>query len=109
MGNDISVTTDNKKYTDVIQNAAHSDNVQYRKSYSFLGTPGKMKRNAAFRSPVSHESQNDTHARKLDKLYCLVEKLIESHSPPPKKMTISGDVVSDDNMGSNEEKDQPEN
>ena len=67
-----------------------------------------MKRNAAFRSPVSHESQNDTHARKLDKLYCLVEKLIESHSPP-KKMTTSGDVVSDDNMGSNEEKDQPEN
>ena len=35
MGIDISVTTDNKKYTDVIQNAADSDDVQYRKSFSF--------------------------------------------------------------------------
>ena len=109
MGNDISVTTDNEKYTDVIQNAADSDDVQYPKSYSFLGTPGKRKRNVAFRSPDSHESQNDIQERKLDKLCCLVEKLIESHSPPPKKMTTSGDVVSDDNMGSSEEKDQPEN
>ena len=82
---------------DVIQNAADSDDVQYPKSYSFLGTPGKTKRNVAFRSPDSHESQNDIQERKLDKLCCLVEKLIESHSPPPKKMTTSGDVVSDDN------------
>ena len=109
MGNVISVTTDIEKYTDVIQNAADSDDVQYPKSYSFLVSPGKRKRNVAFRSPDSHESQNDIQERKLDKLCCLVEKLIESHSPPPKKMTTSGDVVSDDNMGSSEEKDQPEN
>ena len=63
----------------------------------------------AFRSPDSHETQNDTRKRKLDKLCCLVEKLIESHSPTPKKMTTSGDVVSVDNIGSNEEKDQPAN
>ena len=70
-----------------------------------MGTPGKRKRNVAFRSPDSHESQNDIQERKIDKLCCLVEKLIESHSPPPKTMTTSGDVVSDDNMGSSEEKD----
>ena len=109
MGIDISVTTDNKKYTDVIQNAADSDDVQYRKSYSFLVTPGKRKRNVAFRSPDSHESKNDIQRRKLDKLCCLAEKLIESHYPPPKKMTTSGNVVSDNNMGSSEEKEQPEN
>ena len=63
----------------------------------------------AFRSPGNHESQNDIQERKFDKLWCLVEKLIESHSPPPKKMTTSSDIVSDDNMGSSEKKDQPEN
>ena len=67
MGNEISVTTDNEKYTDVIQHAADSNDVQYPKSYSFLGTPGKRKRkrNVAFRSPDSHESQNDMQERKL--------------------------------------------
>ena len=57
MGNDISVTTDNKKYTDVIQNATDSDDVRYQKSYVFLETPGKRKRYVAFRSPDNHESQ----------------------------------------------------
>ena len=104
MGNDIRVTTDKKIYTDVIQNAADSDDVHYPKSYSFSRTPGKRKRNVAFKSPDSHESQNDIQERKLDKLCCLVEKLIDSHSPPPKKMFICGDVVSDDHMGSSEKK-----
>ena len=62
----------------------------------------------AFRSPDIHEWQSDIQERKLDKLCCLVEKLNESPYPPPKKMTTSGDVVSDNNMGSSEEKDQPE-
>ena len=48
MGNDISVTTDNKKYTDVIQNAADSDDVQYPKSYSFFGNSGEKEKERGF-------------------------------------------------------------
>ena len=43
----------------------------------------------AFRSPDSHESQNDIQERKLDKLCCLVEKLVESHSQLPVMMLLA--------------------
>ena len=65
MENDILVTTDKEKYTDVIQNAADSDDIQNLNLFLELRGKGKRTR------------QNDIQERKLDKLCCLVEKLIE--------------------------------
>ena len=60
---------------------------QINKNYSSsIGTPGKIKRNVAINSPSSQYNQsNGKHEEKLDKLGCLVEKLIERSSPYTKK------------------------
>ena len=57
----------------------------------------------AFHSPSSQYNQsNGIHEEKIDKLCCLVEKLIERNSPPSKKFSTSGDdMIDDTTMNSN--------
>ena len=66
------------------------DYSQINKNYfSSVGTPGKRKRNVAFNSPSSqYNHSNGIHEEKIDKLCCLVEKLIERNSTPPKSILI---------------------